>query len=1225
MLQLTNIKKSYKTAGFEQKVLKGVSLALRENEFVAILGQSGSGKTTLLNIIGGLDHYDGGELIINGVSTKRYTSRDWDSYRNHTIGFVFQSYNLIPHQTLLSNVELALTISGISRAERTEKAKRALERVGLSEHIHKKPSQISGGQMQRVAIARALVNDPDILLADEPTGALDSETSIQVMDLLKEVAKDRLVVMVTHNPELAEEYATRIIRLADGNIVSDTDPFDAAEEGAAVHKNLGRTSMSFFTALSLSFNNLLTKKARTALVSLAGSIGIIGIAMIMALSNGVNQYVADIEGEALQNYPLSITDTSFQSALLSAMMGGDAAFEQEASTKDEDAEITEVPIVSGFFSQMVTNDLGSLKEYFESGKTDIYDNVQSIEYGYSIVPQIFTKTKSGVRQINPDQTFSAFGFGNATGGNALISAFSSSDTFSELPAEDGIYKNGYDIKKGRWPENANECVLILGRGGYIADVCVYVVGLKDPAELDDMVKSFLDGAEITVSENGGTYTYDDFIGKSFKVISASELYTYDDRAGVWVNKSSDKEYIDSIYDDAEDLVITGVVEPSEGNKSPMLNMGVGYTNELAKHLIELASESDIVKAQMEDPETNVLTGAAFGEGSDSAFDLGSMLSFDENAFANAFNFDADSLDFSDYDFSGLDFSEMDFSDMDLSDMDLSEIDFSDMDFSDMEFPEFDPEDFDYSSLMPELTEEQVRDILSSIKFDMPERRIRKYITRIWDGYMDYAGRSAYTDYEDLGMALSQYFITKDARQAMLSEITKIWEENSKNFITPEDIFSIVRQLISSYDEYTGRAEGEERDYSRFEEYLNTEEALSIVQEYRETLLQKYKDSLVSDEQVRDLMLNMIASYDDYALQHSMPVLSLLLESFGDYLQSDKGTKQLREIANAFIDSADMQDAISKIFEGMDGSIEGVSEDMFEDFFSQFSEKLEEQIKDSLEQVMEQIMEKIGDAIKEGLEDSLGGFTDTLQDALSGAFSFDANALEGAFQTVMDMDELGNLMMSMYYTEDSSSEANLRKFGYADLAKPSTITIYPLDFEAKERVKAIIDDYNEMRKDAGEDEKVISYADTVGMLMGSVTNIIDVVSAVLIAFVSISLVVSSIMIGVITYISVLERQKEIGILRAIGASKNNISQVFNAEAFIIGFLAGLLGVTITLIAIPPINMIVQNITGQPNIHASLPLLTAANLILLSTVLTLVGGIIPSMKAAKSDPVKTLRSE
>ena len=1042
MLQLIDIKKAYKTASLEQQVLKGVSLSLRDNEFVAILGASGSGKTTLLNIIGGLDRYDSGELIINGISTKQYGSRDWDSYRNHTVGFVFQSYNLIPHQTLLSNVELALTIGGISRAERVQRAKDALTRVGLAEHMYKKPSQISGGQMQRVAIARALVNDPDILLADEPTGALDSDTSLQVMDLLKEVAKDRLVVMVTHNAELAETYATRIVRLKDGTIEDDTDPFapDAGGGEPAVHKNMGKSSMSLLTALALSFNNLWTKKARTILVALAGSIGIIGIALIMSLSNGVNRYVADIEAEALQNYPLTITDTSFQSALMAAMMGDETDMGGEADPDDAEPageadgeasaeqDVREIPMLSGFFEQMVTNDLGALRAYFESGESDIYDNVQAIEYNYNIVPQIYLEQEAGVRQINPDQSFSALGFSSGSGGNALWSAFSSSDSFFALPGNGALYQNGYDVKAGRWPEDYRECVVVLSSRGAIADMCLYAIGLKDPAELDKMVQAFADGTEIEVKESDAAYEYADFLGRSFKVVSAAEMYTYDADVGVWVNHGTDAKYLAERMKTGDDLTIVGVVQPSEDNASPLLNMGIGYPASLIEHLIEDAADSELVQAQLADPETNVLTGLPFGEEKGAGdLDLGSLFSVDMDAIAKAFSFDPGAIDL----------SKLNLPDIDLSDVDLSGLNADDI------------------------------------------------------------------------------------------SLEQILERASQTVITREELAEIFRGVTEGF--------------------------------------RAYAEANVSEEGLSPALL-------------------------GEYLQTEEGSAALRAAANALVERTNLNNIL----------------------------------KDSLQPALDKVMQTLSEAVQTRLRQSMSVMAAGLAKQAMNAFRFDADALENAFQFAMSMDDLTSLMMSMYATEDSSYESNLRKFGYADKDKPDTITIYPLDFEAKGRVKDIIDGYNEAQRNAGADEKVIAYTDAVGMLMGSVTDIIDVVRDVLIAFISISLVVSSVMIGVITYISVLERQKEIGIMRAIGSSTRNISEVFNAETFITGALAGLFGVGITYAALPPINALIRSLTDA-NVRASLPVTSALGLIALSIVLTLIGGIIPSMKAAKSDPVAALRSE
>ena len=555
MLQIQHICKEYRTGTLVQKALDDVSLNFRDNEFVAILGPSGSGKTTFLNIIGGLDRYDSGDLIINGISTKKYKDRDWDSYRNHTIGFVFQSYNLIPHQTVLANVELALTISGIGKEDRKKRAIEALKKVGLGEQLHKKPSQMSGGQMQRVAIARALVNDPDILLADEPTGALDTATSVQVMELLKEVAKDRLVVMVTHNPELAEEYATRIVTLKDGKIRSDTDEFyvNEAVMKEPEHKNMGKASMSFLTALSLSFNNLKTKKARTLLTSFAGSIGIIGIALILALSNGVNAYIKSIEEETLSEYPLQIQSTGFD---MTSMMVGNMDSGSGSSDKKEtkkDGEVKVMQMMTNMFSTMDSNDLKSLKKYLDSGKSGIEDYTSAVEYYYSISPQIFRQNKDGsVRQVNPDKSFESLGIGSGASTSSLMSSMMSTNVFFEMPKTESLYENQYDVKAGRWPQNYNECVLVLTSDGGISDFLLYTLGLRDQLELDEMIQEFINEEDVNTPADIGNYTYEDILDKTFKLVNVSECYEYDSQYKIWKDKSDNKEYIKKLVDQGED-------------------------------------------------------------------------------------------------------------------------------------------------------------------------------------------------------------------------------------------------------------------------------------------------------------------------------------------------------------------------------------------------------------------------------------------------------------------------------------------------------------------------------------------------------------------------------------------------------------------------------------------------------------------------------------------------
>ena len=572
MLQIQHIYKEYRTGNLVQKALDDVSLNLRDNEFVAILGPSGSGKTTLLNIIGGLDRYDSGDLIINGISTKKYKDRDWDSYRNHTIGFVFQSYNLISHQTVLSNVELALTISGIGKEERRKRAIDALKKVGLGEQLHKRPSQMSGGQMQRVAIARALVNDPDILLADEPTGALDSDTSIQVMDLLKEVAKDRLVVMVTHNPELAEEYATRIVNLRDGKIRSDTDEYIVDEQTLKEpeHKNMGKSSMSFLTALALSFNNLKTKKARTLLTSFAGSIGIIGIALILALSNGVNGYIQSIEEETLSEYPLQIQSTGFDiTSMMVGNTGTDDKSKDSSGKKNKDGQVKVMEMVTNMFSKMNTNDLKSLKKHLEKDNDALKSYTNAVEYDYDVDPQIYREDSDGVRQVHPDKSFSSIGIGADSGANSMMSSMMSTNVFYRMPKNTSLYEKQYDVKAGRWPKKYNECVLVLSQDGGMSDFLLYTLGLRDQMELDDMIKAFASEEEIKTPSSLGTYTYKDILNKKFKLVNQADYYEYDSQYKVWKDKSDNAEYMKKLVADGEDIKIVGIVQPAEGSKKPV--------------------------------------------------------------------------------------------------------------------------------------------------------------------------------------------------------------------------------------------------------------------------------------------------------------------------------------------------------------------------------------------------------------------------------------------------------------------------------------------------------------------------------------------------------------------------------------------------------------------------------------------------------------------------------
>ena len=1188
MLQIRQLRKEYRTGNLVQKALDGVSLNLRDNEFVAILGPSGSGKTTLLNIIGGLDRYDSGDVIINGISTKKYKDWDWESVRNHTIGFVFQSYNLIPHQTVLANVELALTISGIGKAERRERAVKALEEVGLGNQLHKKPNQMSGGQMQRVAIARALVNDPDILLADEPTGALDSDTSVQVMDLLREVAKDRLVVMVTHNPELAEQYATRIVKLRDGKIRSDSDPF-LIEEGTQEepqHKNMGKSSMSFLTALSLSFNNLKTKKARTLLTSFAGSIGIIGIALILSLSTGVNAYIQTVEEETLSEYPLQIQSTGFD---FSSMMS-DGGGQQE---KAGNGEINVIKMVSNMFSTMDSNDLESLKTYLDSGDSGIEQYTNAIEYSYNVTPQIYRKDGDGIRQVNPDTSFEALGLGSSTGSNSLMSSMMSTDVFYEMPENSGLYQSQYDVKAGHWPENYNECVLILTSGGGISDFMLYTLGLRDSMELDEMIQQFIDEENVETPDNMGSYTYEDIIGITFKLVNSSDYYEYDSQYQVWRDKTDDEEYMKNLVKNGEDITIVGVVQPSEDANGLLLNTGIGYPVSLTKHVADAAENSEIVQRQLADKSTNVFTNEPFGEqGNDSEFDTDSLFTVDAEKLQNAFSFDSSGLT------DGLDGA------FDLSSLGASaggSLDLSGMiDLSGIQLD------------LPQAPSLSMGDIMDSIEITASQDDISRMVSGLLAGYQEYAAQNPQADYSRLGEYFLQYLQTPEAQQILSDNIRDIIQSGADLTVSTEELQQLVQDVMAGYQEYA--AANGYTDPDRFDEYLieylQTPEAQAVLSQWASNAFGDVGDVTITQEQLEQLASELAAGYQSYAAANGLPDPSRMGEYFLDYLGTDDAKQKLAAGIAGMVDTGSLESQIS-------GSIQSYMGQVMSSLSGEMAQSLETQITSAVTQVMGQI--------STGMESAMEQAAARLGENMQNAMSIDPEAFAGAFTMNMSGEELAELMMSMNSTENATYENNLKTLGYVDFDVPSGIDIYPIDFESKEQVVRILDDYNSRMEAEGKDEQVITYTDMVGTLMSSVTDIIDIISYVLIAFVAISLVVSSIMIGVITYISVLERKKEIGILRAIGASKGNISQVFNAETFIIGLCAGVIGIGLSLLFLIPGNALIHYLAGTDDVSAVLPVVPAIVLILLSVVLTLIGGIIPSRKAAKSDPVAALRTE
>ncbi len=1168
-----------------QKALDGVSLNLRENEFVAILGPSGSGKTTLLNIIGGLDRYDSGDLIINGISTKKYKDRDWDSYRNHTVGFVFQSYNLIPHQSVLSNVELSLTISGISKSERRERAIKSLEQVGLGAQLHKKPNQMSGGQMQRVAIARALVNDPDILLADEPTGALDSETSVQVMELLKEVAKDRLVVMVTHNPELAEEYATRIVKLKDGKIISDSNPFEIDEYAldTPVHKNMGKSSMSFLTALSLSFNNLRTKKARTLLTSFAGSIGIIGIALILSLSNGVNTYIKSIEEDTLSEYPLQIQSSQMDiTSMMVDTMGNNSA-------KNNSGEVKVTQMLTNMFSNVDPNDLESLKKYFDSGQSGIDKYANAVEYSYNVSPQIYRMDNDDIRQVNPDSSFSALGLGSAANSNNLMSTMMSTDVFYEMPEDTDLYEGQYDVKAGHWPTNYNECVIVLTSSGSISDFMLYTLGLRDSVELDEMIKQFIEEENVDTPDDIGSYKYDDFLGIKFKLVNAADYYQYDKEYDVWKDKSDDTSYMRDLVSKGEDITVVGVVQPAENANASMLTSGIGYPESLTKHVINQAAAAHIVKEQLEKPSINVLTGNTFGEDENqNKFNMESLFTVDEDALKNAFGFDTSSLNL---DTNIADYLNMSSNFSDLSDMvDLSSI----------------------KPDIPELSGLNMEDIMGQAELSVSAENIQQLINKLLQGYDDYAVNNPEADYSKLGESFSQYLQTEEAKQLLLEKISNIVRSNIETSISPEKTEELVQNIMKGYQEYA--AENQLTDPTKFGEYLveylKTPEAEKIIKDGASEIFRFNGDLVISPEQTSAVIDDILSGYREYANANSLPDPSKIGENFTEYLQTSQARQQLSEGLSEIIDTDKLKTQISD-------SLKSYMQTVMSSYTTAISSALQNQVSSVVQQMMSQMSSNMQNAMQQ--------VAAQIGTNMENSFSFDSDAFKNAININMDENELKELLTSLMTSENTSYDNNLKKFEYADLNNPDSIDIYPKDFESKSEIINILDSYNSRMEEQGETDKVIGYTDVVGTLMSSVTNIVDTISYVLVAFVAISLIVSSIMIGVITYISVLERKKEIGILRAIGASKRNISQVFNAETFIIGLCAGIIGIGLTLLILIPGNMLIHSLAGTTNINASLPALYAVILILLSVLLTLIGGLIPSKKAAKSDPVAALRSE
>ncbi len=1097
MLQIQNIRKQYKTGDLIQVALDGVSLTLRDNEFVAILGPSGSGKTTLLNVIGGLDRYDSGDLIINGISTKKYSDRDWDSYRNHTIGFVFQSYNLIPHQTVLANVELALTISGISRSERRRRAKAALESVGLGNQLHKRPNQMSGGQMQRVAIARALVNNPDILLADEPTGALDSDTSVQIMELLKEVARDRLVVMVTHNPELAEEYANRIVRVKDGKIIGDTNPYVPGESMDAAHKNMGRSSMSIFTAFGLSFNNLLTKKARTLLTSFAGSIGIIGIALILALSTGFQAYIDKIQEDTLSNYPLSIqSDTAdITSAFMS--IGAQVMDSQNAA----DGVVKESQMITQVMGQMGSNDLKSFKKHLDLNYDQVEDTINYLDYSYGITPLIYAgDTTERITQVNPASLFAELT------GSAAMSAYMDSNMFYEMMDDRELLNEQYQVLKGRWPEHYNEMIMVLGDPHMFTDYMAYTLGMRDPAELDGMIDQLMEGLEPTITTTPMQWTYDELMALDFRLVKPTDLYHYNEEYQVWEDMSEDKVYLRQTIADAEQLKIVGIVCPRSGGGAAALSQGIAYTPALIDHIIAEAGKTRIVLDQIAHPKTDVFTGKEFGAEEDeneAGLNFQDMITIDEEMLKDAFG-------------GGVDAS----SAMTSVQEHMSTISMS-LD----------------ADIRP--AQESLTDTLTA----MANAMLTDYITRNAEPETGIAMLSP----ADSDRIAAEYLATEEA-QHLLSDLAE------GQVIPADGFYAMYRPLLGGL----------------LTMYASTVTEMTKVEPPEDGA---ELPSLPSREEFEEMVGTQLPLPEfDFPLKPNMteaPITQSLVEPLCSvYAMLPMVSGGISEMAIAMTEANMQMDVMAEV----------------------------------------------------------GQLTATIVETFTQAFDVDPEKMAAAFQFDLSEEELSRLMAAMTAApREHSYEANLRSLGYADLEDPASISIYFVDFAGKELFIDFLDRYNEDMEARGKEDQVISYTDLTGIMMSSVKTIIDSVSYVLIAFVSVSLIVSSIMIGIITYISVMERTKEIGVLRAIGASKRNISQVFNAETFIIGLCSGIIGVGVTWLLIFPINDIIHKVAGNPDINAVLPLNAALILAGLSVVLTIIGGLIPSRKAAQKDPVIALRTE
>ena len=1249
MLQLKNINKKYVTGGFEQIALDDVSLNLRDNEFVAILGPSGSGKTTLLNIIGGLDRYDSGDLIINGVSTKKYKDRDWDSYRNHTVGFVFQSYNLIPHQTVLQNVELALTIGGISSAKRKQMALDALDKVGLKDQSHKKPNQMSGGQMQRVAIARALVNDPKILLADEPTGALDTKTSVQVMDLLKEVASDRLVVMVTHNPELADQYANRTVRLKDGKIISDTNPLSIESEEPAVHKNLGKASMSLATSFGLSLNNLMTKKGRTFLTSFAGSIGIIGIALILALSTGFQNYIDQIQEETMNSYPLTINAEAgdLASTILS--------MRAEAQNKSEGNFLREQQYITSFTDSISNNDLKSFMDYLDAHPEQYQDDVRMIKYIYSVTPVIYTiDAADNLAQIHPNSSLNQQG-------NMMASLMSNTGsggmtTFLEMIEPDRM-KEEYTVAYGKWPEKYNELAVSVMDPNQISDLLLYSLGFRDTKELRDIIKNLYMGEEITVRNEPMVISYDELLGREFKLIDPSSKYKYNEEYEIYEDMSDDDDYMHEIYEKAEPLKITAIIyKPQEKGSSSNSNPGVLYLPSLTNYVMEKAANSEIVKAQLRDPDYDVFSGNAFDDEDDKDdLNFEDMITIDEDLLAEAFvvNMDMDGLNM---DQDAIAEIVMNSSKAVVESIDevtqqmvkgITDADsafakgiidgykkIATITINESTAPETKP---DVSAVVSILQSQ--KETIESETAKAVEPQVRQAVSALIGRVTESLSRA--NTRGEAEIIIDSLGLDQETAQMLKDTIVDVENTGSGAGITDDgsapdteprsvDVSATISAIEAMEDTLVeqGVAQAAQAASNSVQSTIDELENASSKAE-ADAVIDKMQG--IDDSQKVLLKSQITKQFEDGGDVTTTKYLTLAyLDMYKKQaIDKDKISEMLSSIDKISLDADNAAAIIEEAFDNYYGSLTPDSNNMvpvkdLPPVDDAINKAITDHSSDLFEEGYNLAKEYMALLVAKGTGEALAQAMAPLTNLFSSGedlLSFDTDKFAAAFKFNKDEDELSRIMEAMITGEDTSYKGNLLKLGYQDKDDPTGISFYFNDFESKNRFTDFLTFYN----DNAEEEQKLQYTDITGILMGSVETIVNAVTYVLISFVSISLIVSSIMIGIITYISVLERTKEIGILRAIGASKRNISSIFNAETCIIGLLSGIIGVVVTRLLLFPINHVIHKVTEIDDITAVLGLPAALVLIAIATLLTMIGGLIPSRSASKKDPVIALRTE